>query len=68
VDEAHEVHGGGGGDMLKMRLGLPEVAGSPQAEAAHGLRYGGLDPGPQSVGAGELGRLLALSRRLQGYV
>src|SRR3712207_3892524 len=51
-----------------MRLGLPEVAGSPQAEAAHGLRYGGLDPGPQSVGADELGRLLAPSRRLQGDV
>jgi hypothetical protein len=54
--------------MLKMRLGLPEVAGSPQAEAAYGLRYGGLDPGPQSVGADELGRFLTLSRRLQGDV
>lgn len=54
--------------MLKMRLGMPEVAGSPQAEGAYGLRYCGLDPGPQGVGADELGRLLTLSRRLQGEV
>ena len=54
--------------MLKMRFGLPEVAGSSEPEAAYGLRDRGLNTGSERVEAEELGRLLSLSRCLQGDV
>src|SRR4051812_11182576 len=59
ANKAHKIHGGCDGDLLKVRLGVPEVAGSSEPEAANGLGDGGLDPGTEIVEADELRRLLA---------
>src|SRR4051812_25050454 len=68
ANKAHEIHGGCDGDLLKVRLGVPEIAGSSEPEAADGLGDGGLDPGTEIVEADELRRLLSLSSCLQGDV
>ena len=75
--EALEVDRGRGGHVLQVGPGQPAVAAPAQAEGAHPLRDGALDPGPPRVGAPPLlgrepppGRLerLVLRPRLQPEV
>jgi hypothetical protein len=68
ANKAHEIYGGCDGDLLKASLGVPEIAGSSEPEAADGLGDGGLDSGTEIVEADELRRLLSLSSCLQGDV
>ena len=49
--EPFEVDRGGGRDVLEVRLGQPAVAAAAEAERAHPLREGALDPGPLRVAA-----------------
>src|SRR6478609_2169284 len=44
--ETLDVDRGRGGDLLEARPGQPAVAAAAQAERAHALREGALDPGP----------------------
>src|SRR4051794_27082807 len=52
--ETLDVDRGRGGDVLEVRAGQPAVAAAAQAERAHALREGALDPGPPRVATASL--------------
>lgn len=68
MQEAHEIHRGGGHEMLQMGTGLADVVRPPQPTRANALSDGALDASPDGVLFSELLGLLTLAPSQQGFV